>query len=140
MATIREQILEQITATLEGVVAGKSAYRSRVNPFAKEEAPAIAVAGGTDTAEFGTIPTVDWTLQVQAAVYVRGRVPDRLADPYVNEVYRRLMADRTQGGLAFDTFPASIEPQMEGADSDAGWVVLTFAVRYRTKNEDLSQS
>jgi len=135
----REQILAAIEATLAGTAGvGSRIYRSRVDAFSRNEAPAIVVEGGRETATVISNCKLDWTLDVLVAIYARGAVPDQLADPVRVSAHAKLMADRSIGGLAMDIVPISVDPQLEAADQPAVWMVCTYQVRYRTSVEDLS--
>ena len=141
MTTKREQILAAIATTLEGTAnVGARIYRSRVEAFARNEAPALVIEPGTDSAAEEQVSTckIDWRLPVLVAVYTRGAIPDQLADPIIASIHSQLMADRTLGGLVMDIWPGTVDPQMEKADQPALWTVLTYNVRYRTSITDLS--
>ena len=141
MSTKREQILAAIATTLEGTAnVGARIYRSRVEAFARNEAPALVIEPGTDSAAEEQVSTckIDWRLPVLVAVYTRGAIPDQLADPIIASIHSQLMADRTLGGLAMDIWPGTVDPQMEKADQPALWTVLTYNVRYRSSVTDLS--
>ena len=141
MSTKREQILAAIATTLEGTAnVGARIYRSRVEAFARNEAPALVIEPGTDSAAEEQVSTckIDWRLPVLVAVYTRGAIPDQLADPIIASIHSQLMADRTLGGLVMDVWPGTVDPQMEKADQPALWTVLTYNVRYRSSVTDLS--
>ena len=141
MSTKREQILAAIATTLEGTAdVGTRIYRSRVEAFARNEAPALVIEPGTDSAAEEQVSTckIDWRLPVLIAVYTRGPIPDQLADPIIASIHSQLMADRTLGGLVMDIWPGTVDPQMEKADQPALWTVLTYSVRYRSSVTDLS--
>ena len=141
MTTKREQILAAIATTLEGTAdVGTRIYRSRVEAFARNEAPALVIEPGTDSAAEEQVSTckIDWRLPVLIAVYTRGPIPDQLADPIIASIHSQLMADRTLGGLVMDIWPGTVDPQMEKADQPALWTVLTYNVRYRSSVTDLS--
>ena len=141
MSTKREQILAAIATTLEGTAdVGTRIYRSRVEAFARNEAPALVIEPGTDSASEEQVSTckIDWRLPVLIAVHTRGAIPDQLADPIIASIHSQLMADRTLGGLVMDIWPGTVDPQMEKADQPALWTVLTYNVRYRSSVTDLS--
>lgn len=135
MSSRREQILAKIATTLAGTVGVSTRiYRSRVEAFQRNEAPALVIEPGIDTSAPEPVSTckIDWTLQVLIAVHTRGGIPDQTADPTIVSIHSKLMADRTLGGLAMDCWPVSIEPQFDKADMTSNWTVLTYQVRYRT--------
>jgi len=141
MATKRETILAAIVTTLAGTTGVSTRiYRSRVEAFARSEAPALVIEPGTDSAAEELVSTckIDWRLPVLIAVYTRGAIPDQLADPIINSIHTKLMADRTLGGLVMDIWPGTVDPQIESADQPALWTVCTYNVRYRTSVTSLT--
>lgn len=142
MTTKREQVLTAIRTALTGTTGvGTRIYRSRVEPLARQESPAIVVEPVSDTAAQNTaLPTLDWSLTVRVAIIVRGNVPDQLADPIVASAHGKIMADLTLGGVAIDVQPQSVSFDLIEADQPAGVIALEYLVRYRTSVTDLSIS
>jgi hypothetical protein len=140
MTTKRETILAAIRTALTGTTGvGTRIYRSRVEPLARQESPAIVVEPVSDTAEQNTaLPTLDWSLTVRVAVIVRGDIPDQLADPIVEDAHGKIMADLTLGGYAIDVQPQSVSFDLMEADQPAGVIMMDYLVRYRTSVADLS--
>ena len=140
MTTKREQVLAAIRTALTGTVGvGTRIYRSRVEPLARQESPAIVIEPVSDTAEQNTsLPTLDWSLVVRVAVIVRGMVPDQLADPIVADAHSKIMADLTLGGYAIDVQPQSVSFDLVEADQPAGVIALDYLVRYRTSVTNLA--
>lgn len=137
--TRREQILSAIATALEDTegVSGR-VYRSRVEAFSRNEAPALIIEPGPDRAQVYAICKLDWTMDLLVVVHTRGQIPDQLADPIVADVHSKLMADRSLGGLAIDIVPTLSDPQRDKADLTSLWQVLTYQVRYRTAIDDLT--
>jgi hypothetical protein len=142
MTTKRETILAAIRTALTGTTGVSTRiYRSRVEPLARQESPAIVVEPVSDTAAQNTsLPTLDWSLTVRVAVIVRGNVPDQMADPIVSDMHSKLMADLTLGGYAIDIQPQSVSFEMVEADQPAGAIACDYLVRYRTSVTDLTTS
>lgn len=140
MPSKRESILAAIATTLVGTTGVSTRiYRSRVEPMARAESPAIVVEPINDTAAQNTaLPTLDWSLAVRVAVIVRGNIPDQMADPIVVDLHSRLMADLTLGGYAIDIQPQSVGFEMVDADQPAGVISCDYLVRYRTSITDLA--
>ena len=140
MTTKREQVLAAIRTALTGTTGvGTRIYRSRVEPLARQESPAIVIEPVSDTAEQNTsLPTLDWSLVVRVAVIVRGMVPDQLADPIVADAHSKIMADLTLGGYAIDVQPQSVSFDLVEADQPAGVIALDYLVRYRTSVTNLA--
>ena len=142
MATLREQILANIRTALVGTTGvGSRIYRSRVEPVARAESPAIIVEPVNDVvAQNTSLPTLDHTLTVRIVVIVRGDVPDQLADPIIDDLHGRIMADLTLGGLAIDVQPATTDFSIESGDTAIGVVFCLYRVLYRSSVTDLSQA
>jgi hypothetical protein len=138
--TKREQILAAIRTALTGTTGvGTRIYRSRIEPMARQESPAIVVEPLEDTAQQNTsLPTLDWSLTVRIAVVVRANVPDQAADPIVESLHSKVMADLTLGGLAMDIQPLRVEFQTVEADQPAGVVMCDYLVRYRSSVTNLA--
>lgn len=140
MTTKRESILADIASSLAGTVqVGSRIYRSRVEPLARGESPAIVVEPISDTAEQVTaLPTLDWSLTVRVSVIVRSAVPDQAADAIVEDMHSKIVADLTLGGYAIDVQPQSVNFELVEADQPAGVISCNYLVRYRTSVADLS--
>jgi len=140
MTTRRETILAAVRTALTGTAGvGTRIYRSRVEPMARAESPAIVVEPVQDQAEQNTsLPTLDWSLTVRVAVIVRGAIPDQQADPIVEDMHGKLMADLTLGGYAIDIQPVSVNFEMVEADQPAGVISCDYLIRYRTSVTNLA--
>ena len=140
MTTRRERILTAVRTALTGTTGVSTRiYRSRVEPMARAESPAIVVEPVSDTAEQNTsLPTLDWSLTVRVAVIVRGAIPDQVADPIVESLHAKLMADLTLGGYAIDIQPQSVNFEMVEADQPAGVISCDYLIRYRTSVTNLA--
>ena len=140
MTTRRETILAAVRTALTGTTGVSTRiYRSRVEPMARAESPAIVVEPVQDQAEQNTsLPTLDWSLTVRVAVIVRGNIPDQQADPIVENMHSRLMADLTLGGYAIDIQPQSVSFEMVEADQPAGVISCDYLIRYRTSVTNLT--
>lgn len=140
MATRRESILAAIRTALTGTTGVSTRiYRSRVEPIERADSPAIVVEPVSDTAEQNTsLPTLDWSLTVRVMVFVRGKTPDQLADPVVESLHSKLMADLTLGGLSMDIQPQQVNFQMVEGDQPIGVISCDYLVRYRTSVTNLA--
>ncbi len=141
MTTKREDILAAIrTALTDTTGVGTRIYRSRVEAVTRAESPALVVEPLTDTPVQNTaLPTLDWTLRVRISVIVRGATPDSVADPTIQSLHAKLMADLTLGGEAIDVQPAQTTFNFFEADNPAGVIFCEYDVRYRTQVADLTQ-
>ena len=142
MTTKRETILAAIRTALTGTTGVSTRiYRSRVEPLTRGESPAIVVEPVSDTAEQNTaLPTLDWSLTVRVAVIVRGDVPDQVADPIIEDLHARLMADLTCNGFAYDVQPSTVNFDLQEADQPSGVITCDYVVKYRTRVANLAQS
>lgn len=142
MTTLRENILADIVSSLAGTAnVGSRIYRSRVVPLQRGESPSLVVEAVSDTPEQNTsLPTLDWSLIVRVSVIVRGDKPDQIADPIVESLHGKIMADLTLGGYAIDVQPQGVSFEMVDADQPAGVIGCDYLVRYRTRLADLTQA
>lgn len=131
MTTRRELILQTLVSKLSTGNA-TPVYRSRVEPFTRAESPAIVVEPVNDNATQTTIGRLDWTLTVRVMVIVRGDIPDQIADPIVQDIHSRLMADLFVGGYAYDLQPQSTSFELLESDMPTGVISLDYAVLYKT--------
>lgn len=135
----RETILARIVSVLAGTTGVSTRiYRSRVEPLARNEAPALVIEPMADTCEQDTVGTLLWTMNVRVAIIVRGNVPDQLADPIITDVHAKLMSDATLGNYVIDMVPATVSFENLEADQPAGVVSLEFTVKYRTALNSIS--
>jgi hypothetical protein len=139
MTTKRETILAAIRTKLTGTTGvGTRIYRTRVEPIPREESPAIVVEPLSDTASQNTsLPTLDWSMTVRVSVIVRGAVPDQQADPIIESLHSKLMADLTLGGYAIDIQPIGVTFNFTEADGAAGEIQCDYRVLYRTSVANL---
>lgn len=140
MTTRREQILSALATSLASVsgVNGR-VYRSRVEPIARNESPAVIVEPVQDQAAIpDVLGRINWRMTVRVTVYVRANIPDQAADSIVQSVYAKMMADPTVGGYAMDTHPVSTSFEMVEADVAAGIVTNEFEIFYQTSFADIS--
>jgi hypothetical protein len=140
MTTRRETILAAVASALAGTTGVSTRiYRSRVEPMSRGESPAIVIEPVQDQAEQNTsLPTLDWSLTVRISVIVRGAIPDQLADPTVESLHSKLMADLTLGGYAIDVQPQGVNFELVEADQPAGVISCDYLIRYRTNVTNLA--
>lgn len=140
MSTKRETILAAIRSQLTGTTAvANRIWRSRVEPISRQESPAIIVEPLRDQAALEThLATINWTMTVRVTVIVRGVIPDQQADPIVESLHSKLMADPTIGGHAIDILPIGVNFVFTEADGAAGEIQCDYRVMYRTTLTDLA--
>lgn len=142
MATKREQILAQLKTLLLAATqtpAGDNVYRSRARPIPKGAALAINIVPAADPPDHFATGALDWALTVDIQIHARGDEPDRLADPTVISVHSKLVGDFTLGGLAIGIEPGPVSFDFDDADQDVGVTTLSYEIRYRTTETDLTQ-
>jgi hypothetical protein len=140
MTTKRESILSAVQAALAGTTGvGTRIYRSRVEPLARAESSALIVEPINDIPTQNTsLPTLDHVLNIRVVVIVRATVPDQVADPTIESLHSKLMADLTLGGLCIDVQPGPTEFTLEQADVPVGVIFCNFRILYRTSVSSLA--
>ena len=140
MTTKRETILARITTVLAGTTGvSDRIFRSRTTAFTRTETPSIVIEPQSDSVEQNTsLPTLHHTLSVTISVIVRSATPNQTADPVVENMHSRLMADLTLNGNAIDIQPANTTFEFIDADQAAVVVGGNYDIIYRTNIDDLS--
>lgn len=140
MSTIREQIILAIKAQLVSVagVDDTHIYRTRTQAITKGGLPAIVIEPDSDSPLQNVVPFLDWKLKLKILIFARGDEPDALADPILNSVHSKIMADLSVGGLAMHIEPDAVD--WEFIDGDKSLVALTcrYVILYRTAEKNLS--
>jgi hypothetical protein len=105
----------------------------------RAEAPAIVIEPISDTpAQNTSLPTLDWKMRVRVVVIVRGDTPDQLADPVIQDMHAKMVADLTLGGYAIDVQPDEVSFNLYDADQPAGVIFNDYIVQYRTSVASLA--
>jgi len=71
-------------------------------------------------------------MRVRVTVITRGNIPDQIADPVIESMHSKIVADLTLGGLAIDVQPSEVTFNMLDADQPAGVIFNDYIVQYRT--------
>ena len=131
MTTKRETILAAVRTALTGTTGVSTRiYRNRVEPLSRAESPAIVVEPVTDLCQQNTsLPTLDWTLRIRVVVISRSTIADQAADPTIESLHAKLMADLTLGGLAIDVQPAQVSFDFVEADVPAAVISCEYDIR-----------
>ena len=138
--TRRELILARLKTNLDAI-SGATVYRSRVEPLARSEAPAIIIEPVSDQpTDNNFYDKLDWTMRVRVSTIVRAALPDDVSDTYTQAVHLKLMADQTVNTYALDLTPDRTEFSLVEADIPLGIISQDFLVRYRTSRTDLTTS
>lgn len=136
--TRRELILARIKSNLD-TITGATVYRSRVEPLARGEVPAVIVEPINDQpVDTNFYDKLDWTMRVRITTLVRAAVPDDDSDTYTQQVHAKLMADQTVNGYALDLTPDRTDFSLYEADIPLGIISQDFLVRYRTSRTSLT--
>jgi hypothetical protein len=136
--TRRELILARIASNLSSIT-GATVYRSRVEPLARGEVPAVIVEPINDQpVDTNFYDKLDWTMRVRITTLVRAAIPDDDSDTYTQQVHAKLMADQTVNGYALDLTPDRTDFSLYEADVPLGIISQDFLVRYRTSRTSLT--
>lgn len=140
MTTKRETILARIATVLVNTTGvSDRIFRSRTTALTRAETPSIIIEPQNDVVEQTTsLPTLDHTLTVRISVVVRSSTPHQTADPVVESLHSKLMADLTLNGNAIDIQPADTSFQFIDADQAGGIIECDYDIRYRTNIDDLT--
>jgi hypothetical protein len=136
--TRRELILARMKTNLDAIT-NATVYRSRVEPLARAETPAIIIEPVEDNpTSTNFFDKLDWSMRVRISTIVRAAVPDDDSDTYTQQVHLRLMADQTINSYALDLTPDRTDFSLVEADVPLGIISQDFIVRYRTSRSDLT--
>ena len=141
MTTKRETILARIATVLAGTTGvSDRIFRSRQTAFTRGETPSLVIEPQNDSVEQNTsLPTLHHTLSITISVVVRSTTPHQTADPIVESLHSRLMADLTLNANAVDIQPADTSFNFIDADQTGLVVGCNYDIIYRTNVDDLSQ-
>ncbi|NCA29073.1 MAG: hypothetical protein EBS92_07400, partial [Proteobacteria bacterium] len=135
-----ELILARIASNLSSIT-GATVYRSRVEPLARGEVPAVIVEPVNDQPiDTNFYDKLDWTMRVRITTLVRAAIPDDDSDTYTQQVHQKLMADQTINGYALDLTPDRTDFSLYEADVPLGIISQDFLVRYRTSRTSLTSA
>jgi hypothetical protein len=135
--TRRELILARIKTNLDAI-SGATVYRSRVEPLARGEAPAVIVEPVSDQPSEVFSSKLQWTLRVRVTVIVRANIPDDDSDTYTQQVHNLIMSDPTCNGYALDIDPDRVDFSLYEADVPLGVISMDYMVMYRSGRTDLT--
>ena len=138
--TRRELILARMKTNLDSI-AGATVYRSRVEPLARGEVPAVIIEPVNDQPNDTNFYNVlDWTMRVRVTTLVRAALPDDASDTYTQQVHSLLMTDSTVNGYALDVTPDRVDFNLYEADVPLGVISQDYLVRYRSSRTDLTSA
>lgn len=137
MDSKREKIIKYLQTQLQQLT-GIPVYRSRALPFAENKIPSITVEPIQDSPTANVIGQLDWSLVVMITVFVRGKEPDKIADPFISEIYKKCMNDSDLGGNAMDISPLGFESKIYEGDGYPASFENSFRITYRTSEKDIT--
>lgn len=118
-------------------------FRARDRQLAEDYPDAINVQFDFATPFSGAIhgAPVDWDSKFTIECYARtsSTSADLAVDPLVLQVYQRIAADTTLGGLVADIGAPTIEAEYTAEQQRTGWVRMSYPVMHRTNNLTLEQ-
>lgn len=135
MASLREQIVAAIAATLTGTPAGSNVFRSRSIPIGRSISPAIVVTPAVEAIKTLLSTRTDRRLDVRVEIIARGAIPDSLADATCVSAHTKIMTDTRLGGLCINIEESGSEWSIQDADLDAVSVVTTYTVLFQTQRK-----
>lgn len=140
MSTRAEQIIAALFSKLEAapVLVSGNVWRTKLRPIPKGTDFAIVIKRGQDLrVADATTKTHFRQLTAPIEIYARGDVPDELADPVIESVVNRVMADRTLSGLCDEISIGNVLPDWAARDEDLVMMDLAFLVDYEIGNSVL---
>lgn len=119
-------------------------YVDRSEPVPREECPAVNVlANMEDATAYGAADIrgreqMRNVFRLELHIVTRGDPPVRMCERNFFVIHKRLMADRTLGGLVHRIRYANRRWQKASADQSAGWLVVAYDVIYTANDTDLA--
>jgi hypothetical protein len=117
-------------------------YRARSRAVPQSIRRAINVQFDIGLPQPGAIngAPVDWTSKFSIECFARADAEqnnDEAVDPLLMEVYRRIAADTTLGGLVDNVGEPMIEAEYTADGERTGWVRMTYPIEHRTQQSTL---
>lgn len=131
----------KITSALIAVLSAappvsSNIYRARDRHVPEKNGTALNVQFNGALPEEGAIngAPVDWRSKFTVECFARSTTlgGDAAVDPLVLEVFRRIAADTTLGGLVSHVGYPLIEAEYTAEGDRTGWVCMTYPVEHRT--------
>ena len=145
MTTMFAAAVGAILAALSaGTPVAPQVARVRLRPIAQATGTAVIVTPlATEVAEAALMPgyPVSWTTAIKVECYARSSAattPDVAVDSLVADVYARLMADPTLGGVVISLQPQSINWDFDADGDNTACATLVFNARHRSPGATLS--
>ena len=137
--SVIEQILERVKATLTAadIVPAEHVHRSREEPFAAREVPAIKLRRVESSHQLVGRELVEITLRWGVESHVRGEQWETLADALHLEAHAALFADDALNTQARYLACTSTTCEADPADQTAGRLVAIYEARVTVTRADL---
>lgn len=144
MASIREQIMNRIIATLTPVANAHGAMiiRQPVVGVPRDRSPALLVIAESEAVHPRGNDRVDRLLTIKLAALARGteiEQPEAIADRLLVAAHAALFADFNIGGLALGMQEQDCDFEADDADAGAALLPARYQIMYRTLANDISQ-
>jgi hypothetical protein len=133
-----------VSALNAGTPVATQVARVRLRPMAQATGTAAIVRPlSTEVVETALYPgqPVSWTTVISVECYARSSAattPDIAVDSLVSDVYARLMADTTLGGVVLALQPQSIAWDFDADGENTTCATLLFNARHRSPGATLS--
>ena len=136
MSHKRQQIRDQVKTTLTGLTTtGANVFKFRVYPMAAASLPGLIIftkEEESEPASQGSTLLRQLALAVEGYAQATADVEDTL-DDIAAEVEAAIEADRTLGGLVYNTELISTEFELTGeGKKQVGVITLTFKILYKS--------
>ena len=139
MSTIRETIMAAVVTALGGIT-GCPVERSRVAAISRAQTPFLVVRPEDDADQPLSDNDTHHDLTIALELFVRGEIPDQIADPYIQSAHAKLMADRTLGGKCQWIVSTGTKWEMDDADHASAMITLSYRIIYTTLSTDLTRA
>ncbi len=139
MTTAFSIITAAVVAALEAdPPVSENIFRARDRSIVEEVENAVNVEFAGAIPEAGAIAgaPVDWRTRIVIECYARTSIssPDVVVDPLLENVFARMAADTTLGGLVVDVGYPTVEAENDAQAQKTGWIRLVFTILHRTNN------
>lgn len=110
--------------------------RSRQVPEKADTALNIQFNGGIPQGGAINGAPVDWLSKFSIECFARSKTlgGDESVDPLLMEVFNRIAADTTLGGLVDNVGLPMIEAEYSADGDKTGWICMTYPIEHRTTN------
>jgi hypothetical protein len=141
-ATVFSQISAALVNLLQaGTPVAEMIYRarSRTVPEKVMTAASVQFIGALPASAAIKGAPIDWVSKYTIECLARSKTEagDEAVDPLLLEVFKRIAADTTLGGLVDHISDPTIEADYSAEGEKTGWMCLTYTVEHRTENATL---